>query len=101
MPSKRLRKPTPKALQSLPNTIVLDDNLQPDPIANTSLITSRNTSPNESLLNKPLLPTTESSYPLQLLLSTNDTQDMSYIESARQKTSHESTTKDEDDNRLT
>ena len=91
-----MRKPTLKALQSLPDTIILDDDQQLDPLLNTS----RNTSPNESLSDELTLPSTETLYPLEPLLSTSDTQDAIYVESTIQKASHESTTKDKDDNRL-
>ena len=94
---KRMRKPTLKALQSLPDTLLLDDDQQLDPLPNTS----RNTSPNESLSDEPALPFTETLYPLEPLLSTNDTQDAIYVESAIQKASRESTAEDKDDNRLT
>ena len=92
-----MRKPTLKALQSLPDTIILDDDQQLDPLLNTS----RNTSPNESLSDELTLPSTETLYPLEPLLSTSDTQDTIYVESTIQKASHESTAKDKDDNRLT
>jgi hypothetical protein len=93
MPLKRARKPAAKVsiLTSL-ITITLGDEQQPESLIITSLIEPPN---------KPTLISSESSYPLEPLFITNDTEDTNNIKLIIQKGPRELSTKDKGDNRLT
>jgi hypothetical protein len=93
MPPKRPRKSALNAsIQTPPSIITLGKELQPDPLPIT---------PSIEASNKHTPAPAESSYPLDPLLLSNDTQDTNNTESAIQKASRGSSAKDKDDNRLT
>jgi hypothetical protein len=93
MPLKRAQKPAAKDfISTFCITITLGDEKQPEALIITPLIEP----PNE-----PTLISSGSSYPLEPLLTTNDTKDTNNIELTIQKGPRESSAKDKDDNRLT
>jgi hypothetical protein len=95
MASKKARKSASNvSIQTSPATIILGEELEPDPL---TLITLLIESPDLITTSLP----SESSYPLEPLLPSIDIQETNYTESAIQRASRESSVEDEDDNRLT
>jgi hypothetical protein len=77
MPLKRARKPAAKdSISTSPITVTLGDEQQPEALTITPLIEPSN---------EPTLISSESSYPLEPFLTTNDTEDTNNIELTIQK----------------